>query len=92
MRIPTDRDQLFRWIATNAARVLTPLDDSGDVSLLWVGLAGQPFAKHDQISERPPLGRLSVSDHTAMQSNYVSNTVVVQGRGQSGVRRETGKE
>jgi hypothetical protein len=38
--IPTDRDQLFRSIATNAARVLrAPLDDGGDVSLLWVGQA-----------------------------------------------------
>ena len=38
--IPTDRDQLFRSIATRAARVLrAPLDDGGDVSLLWVGQA-----------------------------------------------------
>ena len=38
--IPTDRDHLFRSIATSAARVLTaPLDDGGDVSLLWVGQA-----------------------------------------------------
>ena len=34
--IPTDRDQLFRSIATSAARVLrAPLDDGGDVSLLF---------------------------------------------------------
>ena len=34
--IPTDRDQLFRLIATSAARVLrAPLDDGGDVSLLF---------------------------------------------------------
>jgi hypothetical protein len=32
--IPTDRDQLFRSIATSATRVLrAPLDDGGDVSL-----------------------------------------------------------
>ena len=39
--IPTDRDHLFRTIATSsAARVLTaPLDDGGDVSLLGVGQA-----------------------------------------------------
>jgi hypothetical protein len=38
--IPTDRDHLFRSIATSVARVLTaPLDDSGDVSLLKVGQA-----------------------------------------------------
>ena len=38
--IPTDRDQLFRLIATSAARVLTaPLDDGCDVSLLGVGQA-----------------------------------------------------
>jgi len=38
--IPTDRDQLFRLIATRAARVLrAPLDDGGDVSLLCVGQA-----------------------------------------------------
>ena len=38
--IPTDRDQLFRSIATSAARVLTaPLDDGCDVSLLGVGQA-----------------------------------------------------
>src|SRR5688500_4899013 len=34
MRIPTDRNQLFRSIATSAARVLTaPLDEGGDVSV-----------------------------------------------------------
>ena len=34
--IPTDRDQLFRSIATSVARVLrAPLDDGGDVSLLF---------------------------------------------------------
>src|SRR6516165_7893058 len=39
--IPTDRDHLFRMIATSSeARVLTaPLDDGGDVSLLGVGQA-----------------------------------------------------
>jgi hypothetical protein len=38
--IPTDRDHLFRSIATSAARVLmAPLDDGGDVSLLRVGQA-----------------------------------------------------
>src|SRR5580692_11552551 len=38
--IPTDRDHLFRSIATSVARVLTaPLDDGGDVSLLKVGQA-----------------------------------------------------
>src|SRR5262249_51748548 len=38
--IPTDRDHLFRSIATNAARVLAaPLDDGGDVSLLPDGQA-----------------------------------------------------
>ena len=38
--IPTDRDHLFRSIATSLARVLmAPLDDGGDVSLLWVGQA-----------------------------------------------------
>jgi hypothetical protein len=36
--IPTDRDQLFRSIATRAARVLTaPLGDGCDVSPLWLG-------------------------------------------------------
>jgi hypothetical protein len=40
--IPTDRDHLFRSIATSVARVLTaPLDDGGDVSLLWIGQARQ---------------------------------------------------
>jgi hypothetical protein len=35
-----DRDQLFRSIATSAARVLVaPLDDGGDVNLLRVGQA-----------------------------------------------------
>jgi len=39
--IPTDRDQLFRSIATSAARVLTaPLDDGGgDASRLVFGQA-----------------------------------------------------
>src|SRR3981081_1128133 len=38
--IPTDRDHLFRSIATSVARVLTaPLDDGGDVSLLTAGQA-----------------------------------------------------
>ena len=36
--VPTDRDQLFRSIATRAARVLTaPLGDGCDVSPLWLG-------------------------------------------------------
>src|SRR5208283_4226687 len=38
--IPTDHDHLFRSIATSVARMLiAPLDDGGDVSLLWVGQA-----------------------------------------------------
>jgi starch synthase len=38
--IPTDRDHLFRSIATSAALVLTaPSDDGGDVSVLAVGQA-----------------------------------------------------
>ena len=43
--IPTDRDHLFRSIATSLARVLiAPLDDDGDVSLLWVGQARREAA------------------------------------------------
>jgi hypothetical protein len=38
--IPTNRDHLFRSIATSVARVLTaPLDDGGDVSIFWFGQA-----------------------------------------------------
>ena len=40
--IPTDRDHLFRSIATSVARALAaPLDVDGDVSLPWVGQARQ---------------------------------------------------
>jgi hypothetical protein len=38
--IPTDRDHLFRSVATSVARVLTtPLDDGGEVILLMAGQA-----------------------------------------------------
>ena len=40
--IPTDRDHLFRSIATGVVRALVaPLDVDGDVSLPWVGQARQ---------------------------------------------------
>src|SRR2546430_4889946 len=56
--IPTDRDHLFRSIATSVARVLTaPLDDGGDVSLLKVGQARReavPVVNRREVPVDPP--------------------------------------
>jgi hypothetical protein len=60
--IPTNRDQLFRSIATSAARVLrTPLNDGGDVSLLWIGQARREAVA--VVNRRGP--RATRSAHTA---------------------------